>query len=452
MADKVSKVWYAAAGATNWTESTICKAKDLFYMAGLDKCIDKDDSVAIKIHTGEWNRTACLRPEFVAAIVEEVKAVGGVPFVTDTTTLTYHLYNSRSTGQLITESGNRHGLNAASTMAPFIVADGFSGEDDLRIELPEANILKETYIGRAIYEADACINLAHAKGHPISAFGGCIKNFGIGAQSKRGKYQTHLAFWGDPADAIGFPKVDKKACRGKECAYAKMCEDSCPEEAIKVTPEGVDLDYSKCALCYSCQVTCLFTGMTGIGFRDDYFPLAQIAMSDAALGCIKTFKPGKIGYMAYAVDMSPECDCFPWAGTPVAVDLGVFASKDPVAIDTAICDILDKAPAYPGGRSEELGLKPGEDKLKAVNAFTPRIQLKAGEKIGMGTMNYDLVTYEPELNPANIAKYQIRKVPITVTPMRQIFKRHHLAREFALTRNGLPGDWIPKWKQFDPTA
>ena len=95
MAQKASKVWFAAAGATNWTESTICKAKDLFYAAGLDKCIAKDDSVAVKVHSGEYNRTACLRPEFVAAIVEEVKACGGRPFVTDTTTLTYHLFNNR---------------------------------------------------------------------------------------------------------------------------------------------------------------------------------------------------------------------------------------------------------------------------------------------------------------------------------------------------------------------
>jgi hypothetical protein len=125
MADKVSKVWHAAANATNWTESTICKAKDLFYLAGLDKCIEKDDSVAVKIHCGEYNRTHCLRPEFVRAIVEEVKACGGRPFVTDTTTLTYHLYNNRCTGQMLVEGANRHGLNWASLQAPFIVADGF---------------------------------------------------------------------------------------------------------------------------------------------------------------------------------------------------------------------------------------------------------------------------------------------------------------------------------------
>lgn len=445
-----SKVWFAASGATNWTESTICKAKDLFYLAGLDKCIEKGDTVAVKIHQGEYNRTHCLRPEFVAAIVEEVKACGGRPFVTDTTTLTYHLFNNRCTGQLALEGANRHGFNFASLQAPYIIADGFSGEDDLRVELPEGNILKDTYIGRAIYEADACINLAHAKGHPITSFGGCIKNFGIGAQSKRGKYQTHLAFWGDPADEIGFPKVNKEACRGTDCVYAKMCEDSCPEEAIKVGKDGVVIDYKKCALCYSCQVTCMFTGMGGIGFRGDYFPLAQIAMADAAFGCIKTFKPGKIGYMAYAVDMCPECDCFPWGGTPIVPDVGVFASKDPVAIDNAIVDKVDKAPVMPTSRAEELGLKPGEDKFKAVNAFTPRIQLKAAQKIGMGTMDYELVTYEPELNPENIYKWQCRPVPPTI-PLRQIFKHHHLAHEFKFGRAPIK-PWLEDWKAFDPTV
>jgi hypothetical protein len=128
----------------------------------------------------------------------------------------------------------------------------------------------------------------------------------------------------------------------------------------------------------------------------------------------------------------------------------VFASKDPVAIDAAVCDMIDKAPIGPNSRAEELGLKPGEDKFKAVNAFTPRIQLKAAEKIGMGTMNYELIEYEPELNPENIAKWQIRKTPMTVTPMRQVFRNHHLAREFEFTREPL-GKWLSDWKGFDPT-
>ena len=60
----------AEANATNWTESMICKTKDLFYEAKLNECIKKGDEVAIKIHYGEYNRTAILRPEYIAASVE----------------------------------------------------------------------------------------------------------------------------------------------------------------------------------------------------------------------------------------------------------------------------------------------------------------------------------------------------------------------------------------------
>ena len=54
MAEK-AKVWYSPGGATVWPEAIVCKAKDLFYEAGLDKIIEPGDSVAIKIHCGEWN-------------------------------------------------------------------------------------------------------------------------------------------------------------------------------------------------------------------------------------------------------------------------------------------------------------------------------------------------------------------------------------------------------------
>jgi hypothetical protein len=65
-------------------------------------------------------------------------------------------------------------------------------------------------------------------------------------------------------------------------------------------------------------------------------------------------------------------------------------------------------------------------------------------------MNYELIEYEPELNPENIAKWQIRKTPMTVHPMRQAFKNHHLAREFEFVREPLD-KWLDDWKGFDPT-
>ena len=69
----------------------------------------------------------------------------------------------------------------------------------------------------------------------------------------------------------------------------------------------------------------------------------------------------------------------------------------------------------------------------------------------MGSMDYELIEYEPELNPENISKWQVRKTPMTVHPMRQVFKRHHLAREFEFHRDSI-GKWLKDWKSFDPTA
>ena len=456
-----AKVWYSPGGATVWPEAIVCKAKDLFYEAGLDKLIDPGDSVAIKIHCGEWNRNACLRPELVCAIVEEVKKCGGEPFVTDTTTLTYFLTNSRTTGPLAMETAVRHGFNPATLGCPYVIADGYYGNDDVRVELPEGNILKDSYVGRALHSADVCINLAHGKGHPFTAMGACIKNFGIGGQSKRGKYQTHMAFWGEPEDAIGWPKVNEEACAGRaKCPYWKMCEDSCEQSAIEITEDTLKFDYDKCSTCFACAVTCMFSGHEAIGINDEFFPICQIAMSDSARAVQKAnFQDGKkIGYMIYGVDIAPECDCFPWADIPICPDVGVFASKDLVAIDTAFADMVDSYPIMPKSRAEQLGLKPGEDKFKAVNGFTPRIQLKSGEKIGLGTMDYELITYEPVLTPETICKYQIREYPTALESRKNmaIINISKQAEAPIGNRSGdSPNPWKSdgelSWKRFDPT-
>ena len=292
--DGPAKVWFSEANATNWTESMICKTKDLFYEAKLNECFEKGDEVAIKIHYGEYNRTAILRPEYIAAIVEEVKACGGHPYVVNDTTLSYHTYNSMAISQYQMEGAIRHGYTDATFGCPVLIADGYSGEDDYRVDLPEGLILKETYIGRAIAEADAMIVLAHARGHSITMYGGVLKQLGIGCQSKRGKYITHLAHWGDPHDAIGWPKFTDK-CPGKACKFHQMCDDSCPRNAHHVGEHGKVWYPERCRLCYSCQVTCIFSGMTGITFEENYFPNAMIAHADAALGALKCFDEGQGG-------------------------------------------------------------------------------------------------------------------------------------------------------------
>ena len=74
----VSKVYFT---------KDISQAATLFDLAGLDKLISPNDSVALKIHFGEPGNTAYLKPERVMPVFEKITALGGKPFFTDCNTL-----------------------------------------------------------------------------------------------------------------------------------------------------------------------------------------------------------------------------------------------------------------------------------------------------------------------------------------------------------------------------
>lgn len=106
--------------------------------------------------------------------------------VVDTTTLPYFTYASRVTALDHLKTIARNGFSMSTVGCPIVIADGFIGTDDVRIDLPEGFILKEQYIGAGIALADAMIMLSHFKGHPMGTFGGALKNMGVGCASKRG--------------------------------------------------------------------------------------------------------------------------------------------------------------------------------------------------------------------------------------------------------------------------
>jgi uncharacterized Fe-S center protein len=85
----------------------------VFEAAGLDQMIKPGDLVAIKIHCGEWNNTAYLRPVYPRALADRIKELGGRPFVCDTTTLTYQPYASRATEIDLKMTAERNGFSSA---------------------------------------------------------------------------------------------------------------------------------------------------------------------------------------------------------------------------------------------------------------------------------------------------------------------------------------------------
>ncbi len=371
----------------------------VFEAAGFAQMIQPGDVVAIKLHCGEWNNTAYLRPVYARALADRIKALGGKPFVCDTTTLTYGRNASRATGLDILMTAERNGYTSATLGCPFIVADGFNGTDDVIVDLPEGFILKEAYIAKAIALADALITLTHFKGHGIGVIGGSIKNLGIGAQSKRGKYNVHMG--GHPKYSLGAATdFHPERCKGRAgCPNWEVCETICPYGLFHVTETSITWDRMKCANCLA-----HFGANTACGvcnFPEITYKATNAAMADACLATVKAVGRQKVGFINMAIDVSPSCDCVGFADMPIVPHLGVFASTDPVALDKATLDRAVQAPGMPGSAAVDYeAAQPGAHKFSAVSmmhfeGFSEEIQIETGAINGLGSKEYQIVKAEP---------------------------------------------------------
>jgi len=383
--------------------SYVAKGQRLFDAAGLNECFKKGDRVALKIHCGEWNNTGYLRPSIVAGIVEKVKQYGGDPFVTDTTTLVYGSRLGRTTAQDMYKTAARNGYTEATLGCPLVVADGDYGVDDVKVKV-DGNFLQYAYIGRAIADADAMIAVTHFKGHGQGVYGGSIKNLGIGCQSKRGKatvHQTTHPKWGIGA---GYAHAPEK-CKGPECPTYTVCVELCPVEALTFTdkPPYVKWDRKKCVGCAACWT------LLGCGVRvypPEIEKLMPAVFADAAAATIKVLGKEHVGFINFAIDISPWCDCAAFTDTWLLPNLGVFASKDIVAVDMACLDAADKVPAVPGSKAYDKGImdepwEVGHEKFTYVSP-APRfaevsqwIQVNAAKSLGLGSTEYELIEVQP---------------------------------------------------------
>jgi uncharacterized protein len=103
-------------------------------------------------------------------------------------------------------------------------------------------------------------------------------------------------------------------------------------------------------------------------------------------------KEGKVIYLSFITDVSPDCDCWSFSDAPVVANIGVLASTDIVAIDQAAYDLIVQATGLPGGRGEGMG--PGDDKFTAITGVDGTIAMRYAEEHGLGSRDYELRTFE----------------------------------------------------------
>lgn len=409
-----SKVYYMDARSSSPQTSLVAKMMAVFEATGFDKLIKPRDMVAIKLHCGEWNNTAYLRPVYARALVDKVKSLGGRPFVCDTITLPYSPYSSRSTGLDFMVTAERNGYNSATLGCPFIYADGFMGTDDYRVDIPEGFLLKEAYIAEAIAAADVLITLSHFKGHGTGVIGGAIKNLGIGAQSRRGKFSVHMG--GHPKYGFGACVFHPEKFTGKKNDenWQELTE-CCPFDLIHIIGDTITWERKKCTNCMACAGAMLSRGL--LDLFSENLEGTNAAIGDGCLAAVKAVGTGKVAFINLAIDITNLCDCTPFADVPILPNLGVFASYDPVALDKACIDKTKETAGIQGSKAEEKHvLECGKRKFEVCSSGWPglgeEIQLNVGEINGLGTRKYQLVqvtekklkdvAFPPDPRPAGI--------------------------------------------------
>ena len=367
MGDK-AVVWFAPMRSVKKV-SLVKRAGDLLDRAGLADVVAKDDLVAVKLHFGEEGNTGFVQPVFLREVVARIKAQGGKPFLTDANTL-YRGQRANSVDHL--ECAIHNGFSYATVDAPLVIADGLDGREAGDVAIEGFRHFESVRIGSAVLHADALIAVTHVKGHEATGFGGAIKNVGMGLGCRSAKQRMHADFTPDVVP--------------EKCTACARCVKWCPVSAIAIGDDRVaKIDYETCYGCGECVASCPY-GAIGICWKTTPEALQEKIVEHVA-GAVSG-KQGKVVYLSFVTNVSPDCDCWNFSDAPVVADIGVLASTDIVAIDQASYDLVVAANGLPGGRGENLSS--GADKFASITGVDGTIAMRYAEEMRLGTRDYEL--------------------------------------------------------------
>ena len=110
-------------------------------------------------------------------------------------------------------------------------------------------------------------------------------------------------------------------------------------------------------------------------------------MADAASVIVDYFKSkGEIVFINVLANISTSCDCAgKRAPEPKIKDIGILASIDPIAIDTASLDLIKK-----------INEEGANELLKQINRLSGENTIDTAEMLGVGTKDYNFVNIDDD--------------------------------------------------------
>ena len=353
-----SKVYFVKASVNDGEQVISEKARRLFQAGGFAGCFKENDFTAVKVHVGEDGNNTYIKAPCIKGLVDELVGLKTKPFVTDTSTLYVGQRNNALNHTILAA---QHGFTSAGLGIPFIVSDGLFGTTETAVEI-NGRHSKEVFIASDIVSCQSILSVAHVTGHMAAGLGATLKTLGMGCASKKGKLKQHAAL---------------KLSISNDCILCGECLKHCPVDAISLAKTKARIDQSKCIGCAECMANCRF-GAVICNWGQETAEL-QENIAEYALGTLLG-KKNKAAFFNFLLSITEDCDCFDTPNMRTIVDdIGIVASADPVAVDKAALDLIEKT----AGRKLQ--------KLLKNKKLDPSCQIEHAKRIGLGSSNYELI-------------------------------------------------------------
>lgn len=332
------------------------------------------ETVVIKMHTGNNMIYSTIHPVFVRRVVQAIKDGGGKPFVVDV--------------NWDTEGAEKRGYSNEVIGCPVYPAAGPDEKYFYEHERPYKSIQKWKISG-LIQDSSFMVNFAHVKGHPSCGFGAAFKNLALGCLAGNSRGAMHDAMH---YDQYWFPEK----CPDK--SLLPRIVEACPHNGVVVDkddPNQLHMHFEECNQCGRC----LKVAPEGsLKIQPVNFHTFQEACAHSVDIVLSTFAPGKVVHLNLATHMTPVCDCFGFTSMQILPDAGIFGSDDIVALDTATLDVIAKTRLIEENipTTMEVHTREGHPFRWLHGPFKdPYKVTEYGEKLGLGSRDYELVDVMP---------------------------------------------------------
>jgi uncharacterized Fe-S center protein len=123
----------------------------------------------------------------------------------------------------------------------------------------------------------------------------------------------------------------------------------------------------------------------------DGFRQFQEALAMTTKTILDSFDPARVLHINLLTNISMLCDCWGFSGPGIVPDIGVLASHDMVAMETASLNAIQRKNFIPGTLIGRRKLGKGRHLLQQIHGKDPFIQLQSLEKHGVGQSRYKVI-------------------------------------------------------------